>query len=105
MGSTRPPIVMTEVTDPDDLARARAQRERYDRNFAWLQAHASEVYSRHRGSYICVAGEQLFIADTPKDALALGAAAYPEDDGSFVLYIPREKRWRIYGDLRRLAPG
>lgn len=27
---------MVEVTDPDELARARAQRERFDRNAAWL---------------------------------------------------------------------
>ncbi len=42
-------IVMEEVTDPVELARARAQRERFDRNSAWFQAHAAEVYSRHRG--------------------------------------------------------
>jgi hypothetical protein len=105
MESTHSPIVMTEVTDPDELARARAQRVRYDRNFGWLQAHASEIYSRHRGRYICVAGEEVYVADNPEDALTLGATAHPEDDGSFVLYIPREKRRRIYGDLRRLAPG
>lgn len=98
-------IVMTEVTDPDELARARAQRERYDRNFAWLQAHAGDIYARHRGRCICIAGEELFVADTPQAALALGVAAHPDDDGSFVHYIPREKAWRIYGDLRRLASG
>ena len=28
-------IVMEEVTDPVELAKARAQRERFDRNAAW----------------------------------------------------------------------
>jgi hypothetical protein len=96
---------MEEVTDPVELALARAQRERFDRNFAWLQAHAADIFARHRGKCICIAGEQLFVADTPEEALALGAAAHPEDNGSFVQYIPREKRWRVYGHLGRLASG
>src|SRR5207247_2362858 len=83
-----------EVADSEHLARARAQRERRQegtrRNAAWLQAHASEVYS-HRGMHFCIAGEELFIADSAEDALAMGEAAHPEDDGSFVRYIPLEK--------------
>ena len=95
-----PPVVMEEVTDPVELAKARAQRERFDRNAAWLQAHAHEVYSQHRGKFICIAGEELFVADTATEAEALGAAAHPEDDGSFVHYIPKENIPRIYADCR-----
>ena len=96
MADNRPPIVMEEVTDPVELAKARAQRERFDRNAAWLQAHASEVYPRYRGKCICIAGEELFVADTPEEVMALASAAHPEDDGSFVHYIPRDKVARIY---------
>lgn len=92
------PIVMEEVTDPEELARARAQRERFDRNFAWLQAHAAEIYERHRGKCICVAGEELFVADTPQEVIALARAAHPEDDGSYIHYIPRDKVARIYAN-------
>ncbi len=91
-------VVMEEVTDPEELARVRAQWERFDRNSAWLQAHASEVYTHHRGRCICVAGEELFVADTPEEALARATAAHPEDDGSFVRYIPKEKLARVYVD-------
>jgi hypothetical protein len=38
------PIIMTEVTDPLELAKSRAQNERADRNSAWLQAHVPEIY-------------------------------------------------------------
>jgi len=93
-----PAVVMEEVTDPEELVKARAQDERFDRNFAWLQAHAAEVYTRYRGKCICIAGEELFVADTPEEALALAAAAHPEDDGRFVHYIPREKVARIYAN-------
>src|SRR5687767_11641781 len=87
---------IVDVTDPAELARAKARRARFDRNSAWLQGHIPEVYSRHRGKCICVAGEEVFVADTPTAAWALGTAAHPEDDGRFIRYIPREKMARIY---------
>lgn len=89
-------IVMEEVTDPEELAKARAQDERFDLNSAWLQAHISGVYSRYRGKCVVIAGQELFAADTPEEAWALATAAHPEDDGCFIRYIPREKAARIY---------
>jgi len=91
-------IVVQELTDPEENAVAQARRERFDRNSAWLQAHIKEVYSRYRGKCVVIAGEQLFAADTPADAWALADSAHPEDDGSFIRYIPLEKMARIYGN-------
>jgi hypothetical protein len=93
-----PAIFMEEVTDPDELATARARRERFDRNEAWLQAHVAEIYSQHRGRYVCISGEEPFVADTAGGAYAQARAAHPEDDGSFVRYIPKEKLARVYAD-------
>ena len=90
------PVVIEEVTDPDEIAEAQAQRERFDRNSAWLQAHSQEIYARHRGKCVCVAGEEAFVADTPEEAMALGRAAHPDDDGSFIQYVPRERYARIH---------
>jgi hypothetical protein len=91
-----PAVTMKEVTDPEELAKARAQDERFERNWIWFQAHTSEVYAHYRGKCICIAGEELFVADTPEEVLALATVAHPEDDGRFVHYIPREKMARIY---------
>ena len=91
-------IVMEEVTDPEELAKARAQDERFDRNSAWLQAHIREVYSHYRGKCICVAGGELFVADTPEQVIAIAAAAHPEDDGRLIRCIPKEKMARIYAN-------
>jgi len=88
-------MVMEEITDPAALAKARAHRARFDRNSAWLQAHAKEVYTRYRGKCVVIAGAGLFAADTPEEAWGLAAAAHPEDDGSFMRYIPREKVARM----------
>ncbi len=91
------PIVMEEVTDPQSVAETWARRERFDRNSAWLQTHVKEVYTRYRGKCICIAAEELFVADTPEEVLALARAAHPEDDGSILIrYIPGEKMARIY---------
>jgi len=103
MADTQGPIIMEEVTDPEELAKARAQRQRFDHNSAWLQAHVTEVYACYRGKCVVIAGEELFVADTPEDAWALAAAAHPEDDGSFIRYIPREKVARIYANQRRVV--
>ena len=91
-------VVVTEVTNPDEIAQFQSRRERFNRNSAWLQAHIKEIYSRHRGKTIAVAGEELFVADTPDEAIALAETAHPEDDGSIVRYIPNNKLARIYAN-------
>ncbi len=97
-------IVMSEVTDPGELAKARVQNERADRNSAWLQTHVPEIYSKYRGKYICVAGEELFVADDPREVVAAARAAHPADDGLLIRYIPKEKLERIYVASRTVAP-
>src|ERR1700722_16512209 len=89
------PVVMEIVTDPMELARSSARRERFDRNMDWLQAHAPEVFARHRGQCIVVAGEEVFAAETPEEAIAQAEAAHPQDDGMVIHYIPRDKVARI----------
>jgi hypothetical protein len=96
----KPAVVIEEVTDPEELAKARAQDERFERNSAWLQAHIAEVYSRYRGKCICIAGEELFVADTPQEVIDLASAAHPEDNGKLLRYIPKEKVARVYAHRR-----
>jgi hypothetical protein len=91
----QPAITMEEVTDVVELAKARAQDERFERNWVWFEVHAAEIYARHRGKCLCISGQELFAADTPEDVLALACAAHPEDDGRFTRYIPQERTPRI----------
>lgn len=97
-------VVMEELTDPVELAKARVQDERFERNWAWFQAHASEIYAAHRGKSVCISGEELFVADTTEEALHQAKATHPDDDGRFSLYIPRERMTRIYANRRGVAP-
>ena len=94
--ANRHPIAIEEITDPAELAEAQAQRKQFNRNAAWLQAHASEIYSKYRGQCICIAGEELFAAATAREALVLATAAHPDDKGRFVHYISKDKVARIY---------
>ena|ERR1051325_1282149 len=93
------PVVMFEVTDTAENATFHAQMQRFQKNSDWLQAHIPEVYSQHRGKCICVAGQELFVAETAAEVLAQARAAHPEDDGLLLRYIHREKLERIYAHL------
>lgn len=97
------PIKMRIETDPVVTAKYREQMARFDKNSDWLQAHIPEVYNRHRGKCICVAGQELFVADTGPEAVALANKAHPEDDGWLLRYIPKEKMERVYGYFRTVA--
>jgi hypothetical protein len=89
-------ILMEEVTDPAELNKARAQDERFERNWAWFEAHAAEIYAAHRGKCICIADAALFVADTPEAALAMAIAAHPDDNGRCTCLIPQERIPRVY---------
>lgn len=78
----------------------KPSREQFDVNSAWLQANASEVYSKYRGKCVCIAGQELFVAETAREALAKATREHPDDKDRFVLYISKEKLPRIYGNRR-----
>jgi hypothetical protein len=89
-------LAMVEITDAQEAAKMKAQRERFRKNSDWLQAHIPEVYAQHRGKHICVAGQELFVADTAPQVVAMARQAHPHDDGLLLRYIPREKLERVY---------
>jgi len=95
------PVVMEEMTDQREIAEAQRHHERAERNQAWLQAHVPEIYSRYRGKCICVAGEELFVAETPEAVLAQARAAHPEENGSIIIrYIPQKRMAWVYANQR-----
>lgn len=86
--------VISEVTDPELNAKLEAQRKQSDRNAAWLQAHAQEVYS-HRGKYFCIAGQELFVSDSVAGAVNAARVKHPDDNGYLFRYIPLERLPRV----------
>lgn len=90
-------VVMEEVTDPAELAKAQSQRAQYDCNWAWFKPQATEIYEQFRGQGVVIAGQETFAAKTPEEAWALAKATHPDDEGRFIIYVPRERMARIYG--------
>jgi hypothetical protein len=90
-------IDVLEETDPIELEKARLQRAQFDRNSAWLEAHIKDVYvPGNRGKVVAIAGEQAFVGDTVKEAVAKANAAHPDDRGYFTRYIPKRKMIWVY---------
>ena len=90
------PLAMVEVTDPQEIAKIKAQRERFRKNSDWLQAHVPQVYAQHRSKFVCVAGQKLFVADTAPEAVATARKTHSDDDGLLLRYIPRERMERVH---------
>ena len=63
----------------------------------------SEIYSQQREKFIGVAGEELFVADTPEEVFARAKAAHPEDQGALGRYLPKEQVPRIFANSRTVA--
>ena len=91
---------IAEVSNPHDIARARAQDERHRRHSDWLQAHWADVLPQARGTFLAIAGQEPCVANPPEEAWAWVAATHPEDDGAIVRYIRPETGPRIYASQR-----
>lgn len=91
-----PAFQIEEVADPAAIASAQRRREQFDRNSQWLQANIAEVYRNYRGQHICIAGQEVFAADSAQEAMARATAAHPTDQGWFTRFIPLEKLARVY---------
>lgn len=95
-----PRFTLEEVKDPGEIARHRAQMERFRRNSAWLQAHWDELLPQALGRFLAVAGQEAFLGASPEEALAQARAAHPEDDGLLSQYVRPERGPRVYAHRR-----
>ena len=95
---SEPRFVIEEVTDPEEIARFRAQHERFRRNSDWLAAHWADVLPQARGRFLAVACQEAFIADSMEEAWTLATEAHPEDTGALLQYVIPERGPRIYAN-------
>lgn len=95
VGSDSPQVTIEEVTDPQQVARHRAQDERHARNLKWLESHWNDLPNA-RGRFVAVAEQEAFVADTADSAWNWARTRHPADDGAIVLFVPAKKGWRIY---------
>jgi hypothetical protein len=100
--SKRPPMVMTIEEDPQIVARLAAERAQYGVNREWYLTHRREIERDHLGRCICVAGQELFVADSPLEADALAQAAHPDDHGRLIRYVRRPNRGGSHAHPRQM---
>lgn len=98
-----PQLTIEEVTNPVEVARFRAIHEQAERNSAWLEAHWEDVLPQARGKFLAVAGQEVFIANTPEEAWTWAETTHPEDKGAIVQYVREGKGPRFYGNRWRVA--
>jgi hypothetical protein len=60
---------------------------------------ALEVFRRHRGRWIAVSEEEIFVAESAAEAERLAKERHPSDT-PHVQFIPLEKVERIYANQR-----
>jgi hypothetical protein len=77
-------VQIDDVVDPEEIRAAQARWAAFDRNSDWLQANIAEVYGNHRGKHICIAGQEVFAADSVNEAIVRATAAHPGDEGWLV---------------------
>lgn len=70
---------ITVETDPTINAAAVARHETASRNWDWLAENFRALAKGNEGRYVCVAGQQAFIADDPDEARRLATEAHPTE--------------------------
>lgn len=93
-------IEYEENIGPVELAEMERQDAQFKLDSDWLKEHASEVYPKYRGKYICVAGQEVFASDNPDEAWALAEAAHPDDEGVFSMYLPIRRALHTHAHQR-----
>ncbi|MFO0810247.1 MAG: hypothetical protein U0746_16620 [Gemmataceae bacterium] len=94
---TAEPVVrkeIVEVTDPAEIASFQAQRAQADKNLVWRAAHLDEVLA-HRGKHYCIAGQELFVANSADEAVKAARAKHPDDRGFIVGDVPMNRHLRV----------
>jgi hypothetical protein len=67
-----------------------------------MSENGSALYDQYPGKFVAVANGEVFIADDRQEAKRLAQEKYPEDV-PFVIYLPKEKYERIYGNRWTMA--
>jgi hypothetical protein len=83
-----PAPLIVEIPEVSDAERAAniAANEQFKLNVAWWNAHAKEIGAQHTGKFVCIAGQELFAGDDPREVTARATAAHPEPGDGFLCF-------------------
>jgi hypothetical protein len=89
--------IFTRLTDPAEIAEAKAFHEQIERNLKWLGAHWPDLLPQALGKFVAVAAEEAFVAESRAEARRLAALAHPDETGIVIQYAYPDARPRFYG--------
>lgn len=94
IGSGEPPTPKMEVipVTPEEAVRSLDRLERARKNHRWFGQHSEQIGREHAGRHVCVAGEELFVGDDPKEVYERAKAAHPDDVEAIVSKYVRPDR-------------
>lgn len=98
-GLNTPSVVMLEQVELStaEQTEATARRATYLTNAGWAARHAADIGRTCAGRFVCIAGGELFVADTPAEAHALANKAHPDEVGAtYSMRVPDQQRPKIY---------
>ena len=91
-----PTVTIYKLPDPQEIAEMAELKRKGDINHAAFEKLIPEIDKNCRDKFDCVAGGQLFVADSSEEVLAMSTAAFPDDNAFVFHYIPKYKLPRIY---------
>jgi hypothetical protein len=68
--------------DPAERTAFAARHEKFLRNMTWFEQNLADIRTRYGGRFVCVAGGQVFVADSAREAVALAHTAHPDERGA-----------------------
>ena len=78
-------VEIPEISEEERAAGIVANAE-FKKNVAWWNAHFEELSSLHAGKFVCVAGQELFAGDDPREVTARAKAAHPNPGDGFLCF-------------------
>lgn len=86
------PTVDWEGPVPEQIAKAFGPGSTFRNNVEWFESHASAIFEQHPDMQYCVAGRELFVAETRRRAIALAEAKHPGEKGFvYAPVLPRRR--------------
>ena len=78
-------LTFTEVeATPEERAQNLARLEEFRKNVDWFSANAAALRAAYTGKFICIAGQEVFAGDDPKEVVGRAKAAHPDLPGGYL---------------------
>lgn len=82
-------LKLVESRPATEEEKRKAQEVAADGN--WLSEHSAEIWEQHKGKYIAVVEQTLFVGDTWEEAISKAKGRCPERE-PLVRHIPYKRR-------------